>query len=116
MNFKQGDIVKLNFPFSDDPSKSKLRPATIISNSDSNKLDADLILLPITTTIRITPFSFLLDNSFLSRSLPKDSEIRCNKIFTLRKSLIQGKVSSINDKNKIEEMSNLVFEAIKTED
>jgi mRNA-degrading endonuclease toxin of MazEF toxin-antitoxin module len=116
LNFTQGDIVKLNFPFSEDPSKSKLRPATVISNSNSNKLDADLILLPITTTIRITPYSYLLDNSFLSRSLPQNSEIRCNKIFTLRRSLIQGKVSSINNNNKIEEISKLVYDAIKKED
>ena len=60
--YKQGDIITVKYPFSDKPQKAKLRPAIVISNKKSNNLDNDLLIAPITTTIRATPFSFTIDN------------------------------------------------------
>ena len=94
--YQQGDIISVNYPFSDDFKKSKLRPAIIISNQKSNNLDGDVLICPITSTIRESEFSFLLNDIDLSDPLPKNSEIRCNKIATIRSSLIVNKISALN--------------------
>lgn len=94
--FKQGDIIAVRYPFSDDPGKSKLRPAVIISNERSNDLDQDFIISPITTTLRDTPFSFVLNEKDLISPLPRNSEVRCNKFATIRQNLIVAKISGIN--------------------
>ena len=94
--YQQGDIIAVNYPFSDDFKKSKLRPAIIISNQKSNNLDGDVLICPITSTIRESEFSFLLNDINLSDPLPKNSEIRCNKIATIRSSLIVNKISALN--------------------
>jgi len=60
--YKQDGIITIKYPFSDKPQKAKLRPAIVISNKKSNSLDNDLLIAPITSTIRATPFSFPLDN------------------------------------------------------
>lgn len=93
--YKQGDLVWLNYPYSDDFSQSKRRPAIIISNDISNSLDNDYLLSPITSNLRNDVFSFRLENEFLSRPLPKLSEVRCNKIVTVRESVIIAKFVSL---------------------
>lgn len=93
--YKQGDIVAVNYPFSDNPALSKLRPAIVLSNGLSNGLDNDLLIAPITTMLRSDIFSLQLGNHKLSTPLPENSEIRCNKITTLRKSLIIRKISTL---------------------
>ncbi|PKQ67851.1 type II toxin-antitoxin system PemK/MazF family toxin [Raineya orbicola] len=60
MSYKQGDIVWLNYPFSDDSAKSKKRPALVVSNKKSNSLDNDLLIVPITTNIRGDIFAYKL--------------------------------------------------------
>jgi mRNA-degrading endonuclease toxin of MazEF toxin-antitoxin module len=109
--YQQGDIVSIKFPFVNDPADGKERPAIVISNADSN-LDGDVILACITTTIRVTPFSYMLDNSHLSRSLPANSEVRCNKLMTLKQSLITRKVSSLNQ-DKVQDLLDKVWSSMK---
>lgn len=95
MRYKQGDLVWVNFPFSDDFSQTKKRPAIVVSNELSNSLDDDLLLVPITTALRNDDFSFLLEDSNTSKPLPQKSEVRCNKIITFRQSLIIGKFAEL---------------------
>ncbi len=93
--YKHGDIVWVPYPLADQPTKTKVRPAIIISGEDSNKLDNDMLIAQITSVIRGDKFSFLISNSDTNTALPKESEIRCNKIATIRKSLIIGKLASL---------------------
>jgi mRNA interferase MazF len=93
--YKQGDIIAVNYPFSDNPALSKLRPAIVISNILSNNLDNDLLIAPITSILRNDIFSMQLVDNQLTISLPENSEIRCNKITTLRKSLVIRKISAL---------------------
>jgi len=60
-----------------------------------NVLDNDMLIAQITSIIRGDKFSFQIRNSDLEIPLPKESEIRCNKIATIRKQLIIGKLSSL---------------------
>ena len=95
--YLQGDIIVVNYPFSDDLKKSKLRPAIIVSNQQSNSLDGDVLISPITSTIRESEFSYLLNDDDLISPLPKNSEIRCNKITTIRSTLIVNKISALKN-------------------
>jgi mRNA interferase MazF len=110
--YKRGDIVKVPYPYSDDFSQSKIRPGIIISNDISNNLDNDYLIAPITSLIRRTPFSFVIDNKDLTNSLPLNSEVRCNKITTMRQSLILGKISFLKIE-KQEELSEKIYTCIK---
>lgn len=92
---KQGDIIIVKYPFSDNPKRSKKRPAIVISNEKSNSLDNDLLVSPITSTIRNSPFSYVIKKGDTTNPLPKKSEIRCNKIITIRKTLVLGKFTTI---------------------
>ena len=108
--YKQGDIIVVHFPFSDNIKKSKMRPAIVISNEISNNIDHDLIICPITTMLRRSVFSFLLDNGDLHEPLPQNSEVRCNKIATIRSNLVLSKISELS-KDKMDDLIGLVKRA-----
>lgn len=93
MRYSRGDIVIVPFPFTDQ-TDSKPRPALVISNSKVNQT-RDIILAQITSTLRNDEFSITIEDALVTKSLRKDCEIRCNKIFTAEKSLVTGKISSI---------------------
>jgi len=96
--YKQGDIIIVKYPFSDAPEKSKLRPAIVVSNKASNKLDHDLLICPITSTIRESAFSYPLKKDDTLKPLPKENEIRCNKIITIRDKKIEQKFTELKTK------------------
>ena len=110
LKYRKGDIIKVPYPYSDDFSKSKVRPAIIVSNDVSN--NNDYLVAPITSMIRKTPFSFAIENKDLTNSLPLNSEVRCNKITTIRQSLILGKISFLA-KEKQEELSEKIYNSLR---
>ena len=98
MIFQQKELVLLPYPFSDQGG-SKVRPAIIVSNDNFNKRCEDCVLVPLTTLIKDEPFSLMLNQDNLeSGKLLKQSRIRIDKIFTIRKGLIIMKIGKINDK------------------
>lgn len=98
MIFQQKELVLLPYPFSDQGG-SKVRPAIIVSNDNFNKRCEDCVLVPLTTVIKDEPFSLVLNQDNLeSGKLLKQSRIRIDKIFTIRKGLIIMKIGKINDK------------------
>lgn len=94
MSYNQGDIVLVPFPLTD-LSQSKVRPAIIVSGVDINN-SQDVILAAITTNLRDDEFSFLLENSDLTKSIDKPSEVRCHKLFTCDQSIIKKAISRLN--------------------
>ena len=98
--YKQGDIIAVHYPLTDKPAKTKLRPAIIVSNEISNRLDNDILVCPITSKIRDSEFSYPLNNSDLTEPLLPGSEVRCNKIMTIRvwEKQITGKISETTPK------------------
>lgn len=97
MNYKQGEIVLVPFPFTDQTA-SKLRPALVISGSAYNK-SSDVVLVQITSNNRKDSFSVAIDNSNdLTNPLRFISEIRCNKIFVADQSLIIKVISQVKPK------------------
>ncbi len=89
MEIKQRDLVLISYPFSDF-SGEKVRPAIVISNDRNNKSAEDVIVVPLTTNIRIKDYSFLLKQEDLeSGKLIKDSRVKVDKIFSVKKDLIR---------------------------
>ena len=98
MIFQQKELVLLPYPFSNQEG-SKVRPAIIVSNDNFNKRCEDCVMVPLTTVIKDEPFSLIINQDSLeSGKLLKQSRIRIDKIFTIKKSLIIMKIGKINDK------------------
>jgi mRNA interferase MazF len=92
--YKHGDIVIVEFPYSD-ATGAKLRPVLIISNDTANSQDYDLVCVKITTNQRSDRYAIPLPPTATLLPLPKNSEIRCNKIQTLESGMIKRKVTSL---------------------
>ena len=98
MIFQQKELVLLPYPFSNQKG-SKVRPAIIVSNDNFNKRCEDCVMVPLTTVIKAEPFSLIINQDSLeSGKLLKQSRIRIDKIFTIKKSLVIMKIGKINDK------------------
>ncbi len=88
---KKGDIVLIPFPFSD-LSGIKNRPAVILIETDD-----DVTVAFITTQIKWdSGLDVLLHPSELS-GLKKISLIRLNKLATIDKELVIGRLGSLNE-------------------
>lgn len=51
MEFRRGDVVSIAFPYIQDFSKSKVRPAVVIQNDIGNAYSDNLILASITSQV-----------------------------------------------------------------
>jgi mRNA interferase MazF len=95
--FEQGEIVLIPFPFTDLKTKKK-RPVLVLSNKDYNKKTLDFICCGITSNIKDTEFSVLIDSKDLkSGFLPKPSRIKVDKIFTLEQSLVVKRFAKVKE-------------------
>lgn len=94
MIYRKGDIVWVDFPFSDG-SQSKHRPALIISNSKVNNT-GDFLLVMIISKIKKDKLSLEIKNiDYKTHPLEIRSFIRLHKIFILNETLILGKKTSV---------------------
>jgi mRNA interferase MazF len=92
--FQQGDIVVVNFPFTD-VSQTKRRPALVISNDLVNQT-GDYLLVQITSQVKTDGLSLPIPTSdYTLKSLPLTSFVRIHKVFLLNESLIVRKETSV---------------------
>ena len=89
--FNRGDIVAVDFPFTDGVD-SKVRPALVISNKLVNS-SGDVIIALITSKTSQPELLLEIDNALLSHPLPKQSYIRCHRLHAVHSSLLLHKVS-----------------------
>ena len=91
---RQGDIVLINFPFSDRTS-SKVRPALVISNDAHNDRDDDRLFVLISSNMRVRSEADLLlgndDPDFSSSGLKYPSVLRCSKLLYLDSTKLRTK-------------------------
>ena len=86
-----GDIVFVNFPFSD-LTKSKLRPAVIVAQAQSD----DWVLCQITSKAYSDNNALIITDQELNQgTLKLTSYIRPLKIFTANESIINKKVAEL---------------------
>ncbi len=93
----KGDIVLVKFPFSDIFSK-KLRPALIMAEESKFK---DFILAFITTQFdQKEKYDIILtadSRDFQKTGLKRESLLKLNKLTTLNKKMIVGKIGSLSN-------------------
>jgi len=107
--FIKGDIVVIPFPFTD-LSGNKKRPAFVIANLPGD----DVIVCQITSQAKSDPFALPLGaNDFISGSLPVNSFIRPNKIFTADKNLVFSTAGHLSE-TKIREVINTIITIISS--
>ncbi|MEK6967524.1 MAG: type II toxin-antitoxin system PemK/MazF family toxin [Nanoarchaeota archaeon] len=88
----EGNVVVIPFPFSN-LSGQKRRPALVLASLDGE----DIILCQITSVARFDAYSVPLRTSdFSSGSLPVNSVIRPNKLFTADKTLVLYVAGTVN--------------------
>ncbi len=108
--YKQGEIVLIPFPFTDLSTKKK-RPVLVLSNDEYNKRTEDFIVCGITSNIKDSEFSVLIESKDLeSGYLPKPSRIKIDKIFTLEQSLVIKKFARLKSDTMVklkQELSQL---------
>lgn len=110
MEIKQGDIVSVDFPFSDG-TQIKRRPALVLSGEIINQT-GDILLMQITSKSRNDELSILIENSDLATPLPLKSFVRLHKVFTLDKSLIVKSISHLNQ-TKFDHVINAFIDLLK---
>jgi len=94
--FNQGDIVLVPFPFSD-LTRIRQRPVLVLSKLAYLKECEDVLTCGITSNLKDSNYSILIDNSNLGEgSIPIKSRIKIDKLFTLEQSIIIKKLGRIN--------------------
>lgn len=110
MNYNQGDLVVVKFPFTD-LSDTKVRPGLIVSNNSVNG-SGDYIIAMITNQTIRGQQGIQIKSSDLETSLLKNAEpfVYCKKTASLHKSIITKKISSITNREK----KKLILDTIKS--
>lgn len=103
---KKGDIVLLPFPFTD-LSGNKLRPALILVVNRN-----DVVVSFITTNESLKTETDISIQSSPKNGLKRNSIILLNKIATLEKSLVLGKIGVLAAK-EIREVNQMLIEIFK---
>ncbi len=111
MNYKQGDILLVPFPFTD-LSTTKKRPVLVLSKTTDNELSEDLITCAITSKHRAFSYSIVIDNNNIEDgSLPVKSTILTSKLFTIEKGLVLNQIAKLDDQT-LEKVRKLFCEMI----
>ena len=107
MEYKKGDIVIIDFPFSD-LTRVKKRPAIVISNDKVNKT-GDILLVQIPSKYKSDGLSYTIqEDDFRLKKLPLESYIRLHKLFLLKSDLVLYKFSELKAKPLQEVIENII--------
>ena len=96
MIYNQRDIVLVPFPYSD-LTGIKKRPVLVISNDSYNKRFEDILVCVITSQDYNDEFSIKIEDIDLEYGfMPEISCVKCHKIFSIHKSKVIKKYSSLS--------------------
>jgi len=111
IQFKQGEILIVPFPFSD-LRGTKQRPVLVLSKTEYNNNCDDIITCGLTSNLKDSKCSVLLENEdLIEGQIPSSSRIKVDKLFTMEKSIVRKKVARIN-KNTFEKVKKEFFNLI----
>jgi mRNA interferase MazF len=94
MTCKRGDVVLVQFPFSDG-ALGKMRPALVVQCERNNKRLANTIIAMISTNISLAgvePTQYLIDLNTpegQQAGLVNTSVVKCENLFTIEQSLVR---------------------------
>ena len=107
MYYKQGDIVLLPFPFTNQ-QEIKVRPGIVVSNSLVNHTSNDVIIVQLTTqNLDKRPLAIEINNNHLSipfKSPHNKQFVYCKKVLVIDSELIIKKITTVADSSKMEEI------------
>jgi len=93
MSYKKGDILLVNFPFTDLVT-SKKRPVLVIK--DENEYD-DMVCFQITSKLNQSNIIKIEQNDIVEKTLKLVSFVKYDKCFTIDSSLVDKKLTAVND-------------------
>jgi mRNA interferase MazF len=103
--FVKGEVVVVPFPFSD-LTENKKRPALVVAELQGD----DVILCLITSQKAKDSYAIsLVKNDFANGSLPHDSNIRPNRLFTADSKIVLYKAGKLKD-SKTQEVIDKIIE------
>ncbi len=113
---RQGDVVLINFPFSD-RSSSKVRPALVVSNDEHNARDVDRLFVLISSNTRVRSEEDILlspgDADFAPSGLKRPSVLRCTKLINLDSSKLRARRLGRVSRALLERVANVIAAAIR---
>ncbi len=112
MSINQGDIVSVDFPFSDG-TETKRRPALVLSSAAVHAT-GDVLLMQITSKSKRDGLSMALEDNAVSPHLPLKSFLRLHKVFTLDHQLVVRKIAHL-ERSKFNEAIQALFVLLKSE-
>jgi mRNA interferase MazF len=105
---KQREVYLIAFPFSEGDS-SKVRPGIVVSNSDYNSSQRDILMVPMTSQIKSLPYSFVIGaDDFEEGHLKKESGVRCDKLVSVHEKRFVHKIGRIK-KETLERIKTEIF-------
>jgi len=97
MTPKQRDIVLIPVPFTD-LTATKKRPVLVLSKTAHNRRAEDVMVAAITSNLTAGGFGVTIAGADLEEgSLPADSLVRADKIYTLSKKIILKRYGRLKD-------------------
>jgi mRNA interferase MazF len=102
--FVRGDVVVLDFPFSD-LSQTKRRPALVIATLKGD----DVILCQVTSQARSDEYSIRLDDvDFVAGGFNQNSRIRPNRLFTADAGIVVYRAGRVSEAKLNEVVERLI--------
>jgi len=98
----KGDIVVVNFPYSD-LSKTKKRPALVLAVLN----ETEVVLCMISGRVRHPHSIVLEEDDFDGIALPKTSTVRYGRLFTSNLNLISYRMTSLKSEKMAQILSGL---------
>ena len=94
--YKQREMILIPIPFSDLKSM-KRRPVIVISNNIYNQKTQDIIVVAVTSNLERKDYTIpITQDNIEEGTLPTDSMIRVDKIYSLSRSIVVKRFGSIN--------------------
>ena len=94
--YEQGDVLIVPFPFTD-LSAIKQRPVLVLSKKEYNKKTDDIITCGITSNLKDSENSVLMENkNLLNGEIPATSRIKVDKLFTIEESIVKKRLAKID--------------------
>ena len=95
---QQKDIVWISVPYSN-MEEEKIRPALVVSNTDYNQKNPDVVICSITSNLEKKPYSvFISQKNMKTGQLPLESKIRADKLMQVEKKRILKPFASLDDR------------------
>jgi len=102
--YNQGDILLIPIPFSDLKTNKK-RPVLVLSNSDYNSNNQDIVVAAITSNLEQKEYSITITSDDLDEGeLKYESVIRADKIYSLSQAIVLKKFGAV--KKEVMKLTN----------